>query len=113
VERYCALVDAGRLPVVRGFALDADDRLRAELIQQLMCHGRVAIAPLEARHGIGFADYFAAELERLAPLADDGLVRMTGAAIEVTPAGRLLLRAVAMVFDRYSAPQAARYSRLI
>jgi oxygen-independent coproporphyrinogen-3 oxidase len=35
-------IDAGHVPVWRGLTLDADDQLRAELIQALMCSGMIA-----------------------------------------------------------------------
>ena len=94
-------IDAGRLPLWRGLALSADDRLRAAVIAQLMCQDVIDIAAIEQRHGIDFAAYFRADLERLEPHLADGLVRREAARIAVTPAGRLLLRSIAMCFDAY------------
>ncbi|MCL4762568.1 MAG: coproporphyrinogen III oxidase, partial [Burkholderiales bacterium] len=70
---------------------------------------------LERRHGIRFADAFAAELEALAPLAADGLVEIAPDAIRVTARGRLLVRPVAMLFDRHlrEAAEEKKYSRVI
>jgi oxygen-independent coproporphyrinogen-3 oxidase len=96
-----AAIDAGRLPTWRGMRLDADDLLRADLIQQLMCHGAIDKAALEARHAICFDMYFEQELARLPPLVADGLVEVTPAAIRATSRGRLLLRIIAACFDRY------------
>jgi oxygen-independent coproporphyrinogen-3 oxidase len=118
-----AAIDAGHLPVFRGMQLDPDDVLRADLIQQLMCQGEVPVDALERRHDIVFSDYFADALARLAPLVDDGLVRIEAGRIRATVRGRLLLRNIAMCFDRYlpanrpAAPAEpvvrARYSRAI
>ena len=114
-----AAIDAGRLPVARGLVLEADDLLRADLIQGLMCHGEIDIPALEARHGIAFAEYFADDLARLYPLAEDGLVTIAPDAIRATARGQLLLRNIAMCFDRYLAPPAdaadarPRFSRAI
>ena len=112
-----AALDDGRLPVFRGMRLTEDDQLRADLIQALMCQGEVPITALERRYDIDFAQYFGDDLARLQPLADDGLVRLARDRITVTPAGRLLLRNIAMCFDRYldqSAPVATpRFSRAI
>ncbi|HSD16421.1 MAG TPA: oxygen-independent coproporphyrinogen III oxidase [Thermomonas sp.] len=94
-------LDEGRLPVFRGMRMDEDDDIRADLIQSLMCQGQVLVRAFEERHGITFADYFAADLRRLAPLADDGLVEVGPEAIRATPRGRLLLRNIAMCFDHY------------
>lgn len=101
LDDYYAALDAGRPPVWRGFARSADDTLRKALIGELMCNGVLDIGAIERRHGVVFADEFAPELRELRPLAADGLVRLTPQRIEVTPLGRLLVRRVAMVFDRY------------
>ena len=99
-----AALDEGRLPVFRGMRLNEDDQLRADLIQQLMCQGEIPVAALERRYAIDFATYFALALERLAPLAEDGLVRIERERIVVTSRGRLLLRNIAMCFDNYLQP---------
>lgn len=114
LDQYGQLIDAGRLAVVRGVQLSADDLLRRELIQGIMCQGRIDISALERKHGIDFADYFAAELTRLAPLAADQLLTVGATAIDVTLRGRLFLRNIAMVFDAYLKPaDPERYSRAI
>jgi oxygen-independent coproporphyrinogen-3 oxidase len=94
-------LDTGHLPVFRGMRMDEDDEIRADLIQSLMCQGEVRTHAFQDRHGIDFAEYFAADLQRLRPLADDGLVEIGAEAIRATPRGRLLLRNIAMCFDRY------------
>ena len=96
-----AAIDAGRLPVWRGMTMSADDILRADLIQQLMCQGYIDIVALQVRHDIDFAAYFADGLQRLQPLAADGLVEVGPESIRATPRGRLLLRVIAACFDRY------------
>ncbi len=111
-----AAIDAGRLPVWRGLALDEDDLVRADVIQGLMCRATVDIAAVESRHRIAFTRYFAQALARLRPLEADGLVTITPAAIDATPRGRLLLRLIAMCFDRYLEPMdrpAAQYSKVV
>jgi oxygen-independent coproporphyrinogen-3 oxidase len=112
---YSKAVDEGRLPIVRGLSRDADDRLRDDVIQDLMCQGRVRHAQIEDQYGIDFDAYFADELKALGPLEDDGLVQIGDDEIRVTPTGQLLLRAVAMVFDRYLRQDTAerRYSKVI
>ena len=81
--------------------MDEDDQLRADLIQQLMCQGEIPMRALERRHGIDFAEYFADALIKLQPLVDDGLAQIEADRITVTSRGRLLLRNIAMCFDRY------------
>jgi oxygen-independent coproporphyrinogen III oxidase len=96
-------VDSQRPALWRGFALSADDRVRASVIEQLMCHGRIDIAAIEAEHGIDFSDYFADALRGLDPMLADGLITRSAQSIIVTGVGRVLLRNIAMCFDRYLA----------
>ena len=93
----------------------ADDVLRAALIQELMCHGRVDGRALGRRHGVDFDRYFADELQALRRLEQDGLASCRDGVVAATRQGRPLLRLIAMCFDRYlKAPQQpARYSRAI
>ena len=110
-------LDEGRLPVFRGMRMDEDDEIRADLVQSLMCQGEIPMAALERRYGIRFEEYFGEEMQRLLPLAEDGLVRILPGRIEATSQGRLLLRNIAMCFDRYLAPPEPdarpRFSRAI
>jgi len=101
VAGWSAALDEGRLPVCRGVRLTDDDELRADLIQRLMCHGEIPVAALERRWGIVFAEYFAESVARLVPLVADGLVSVRPERITATSRGRLLLRNIAMCFDRY------------
>ena len=85
----------------RGHVLSADDRLRRDVILSIMCNLVLPKAPLEARHGIDFDSYFAAELAELVPLEADGLLELGRDALRITPLGQLFLRNVALPFDRY------------
>ena len=87
--------------------LTMDDLVRRAVIQALTCHFRVSIESIEISYLVEFRRYFAAELDGLKPLADDGLVERAPDWIVVTPKGRLLVRAVCMVFDRYLARAAS------
>lgn len=103
ISDYTRMVEAGQLPVVRGLVMDDDDRLRHAVIQEIMCRGRLDFGNVNARFGIDVSSYFSVELERLEGLQRDGLVQCSRTALTVTARGRLLLRAIAMVFDRYLA----------
>jgi oxygen-independent coproporphyrinogen-3 oxidase len=98
---YYAPLDAGRLPVVRGMELSTDDLLRRSVIQRLACDFRLTLKDFEAAYNIDFRRYFKAEMADLARLADEGLVELVDDGVVVTPKGRVLVRAVCMVFDRY------------
>ncbi len=102
LSSYYAAIAEERFPIERGYRLDADDHIRRYVIAELMCNFRVARRQVEERFAIRFDDYFAQELEELdaEPVAD-GLLTITPEALAVTPAGRLLVRNIAMVFDRH------------
>ena len=109
-------IDQGRLPVWRGMRLEEDDVIRADVIQQLMCHGTLDYRDLGRRHVIEFTTYFADALQRLRPLQDDGLVELRPDGLRATSRGRMLLRIIAMCFDRYLPTAAAstpRFSRTV
>ena len=100
---YETLLHEGRLPIYKGIEVDDDDLVRAAVITRLMCYERLDYADIGAAHGLDFAEYFGDEIGRLAPLAADGLVDIDEDSIVVTSRGRLLLRSIAMVFDRHLA----------
>lgn len=111
---YAEAIDSGRLAIARGVRLSADDLLRRDIIAQVMCRSELRFDALEAAHGIDFASAFADELTRLAPMERDGLVSIDADAIRVLPAGRMLVRNVAMLFDRYLGQSTLeRFSRTI
>jgi len=115
LDEYYERLDTGTLPVMRGVESTADDLIRRDVIQKLMCNFELDFSAVGARYGIPFTEYFATDLASLAPLADDGLIELTPRGIKVTTRGRLLVRTVAMHFDRYlrEAQQKAQYSRVI
>jgi oxygen-independent coproporphyrinogen-3 oxidase len=111
---YDAAIDAGRLALTRGVRLTADDRLRRDIITQLMCNLELRFDDFETAYGIRFAETFAPQLERLRGFAEDGLVLLSGGKLEVLTAGRMLVRNIAMVFDRYLGQQTLeRFSRTV
>ena len=115
LDDYYATLDDGRLPVVRGLELSADDLVRRAVIQALACHFRVSIESIEDAYLINFRECFAAEMKDLRRMQEEGLVDLTAEWISVTPRGRLLVRIICMVFDRYlrEAQARANYSRVI
>ena len=112
---YEALIENGQLPIRKGIAVDDDDLLRADVIQALMCYDKLSFEDFGTAHNIDFSAYFAAEIKRLQPLADDGLIELDQSGVVITQKGRLLLRSIAMVFDRYinQAENDNRFSKAI
>jgi len=98
---YEKIIESGEFPIKKGILVDDDDLLRAEVIQALMCYDRLSFDDFGARHNIDFREYFSDEIKRLAPLADDDLIELDGSGVVITQKGRLLLRNIAMTFDRY------------
>ena len=110
----------------RGHALTSEDRLRRDVILDLMCHGAIDKRAIEARHAsrvagqaeqraehragsaLAFDEHFVSELAELVPLAADGLVELGRDELRVTPLGQLFLRNVALPFDRYFRERTAR-----
>jgi oxygen-independent coproporphyrinogen-3 oxidase len=112
---YEDMIERGELPIKKGLLVDDDDLVRAAVIQELMCYDNLGFDDFSARHGIDFRDYFAAEIDKLNVLEDDGLIELGDAGIAITPRGRLLLRNIAMTFDRYIdlAENDSRFSKAI
>ena len=98
---YEEIIESGELPIVKGLLIDDDDLIRAAVIQDLMCYDSLSFDDFGNEHGIDFREYFAAEIEKLDVLEKDDLIVLSDAGIEITPRGRLLLRNIAMTFDRY------------
>jgi oxygen-independent coproporphyrinogen-3 oxidase len=94
-------IDAGTLPICRGLGLSQDDVIRGAAIQSIMCLGELKFSWLEARFDIDTDDYFAGEIRSLQQLECDGLVEFVDNGVRATSRGRLLLRIIAMCFDRY------------
>ena len=112
---YEALIEDNRLPICKGIAIDGDDIIRASAIQELMCYDRLDFAEFDERYGISVNRYFAAEIEKLSPMIEDELVTIADDGINVTPRGRMLVRNIAMTFDRHlgQAANAEQFSKAI
>jgi oxygen-independent coproporphyrinogen III oxidase len=115
LDEYYDALDHGVLPVMRGLQLNSDDLVRRGVIQALMCHFSLSFRAIEIAHLIDFRRYFATELRELEEFRDMGLVEIEDEWITITPRGRLMVRAICMVFDHYlrNAEQRARYSKVI
>jgi oxygen-independent coproporphyrinogen-3 oxidase len=115
LEAYYEHIDRNELPIARGIKLTMDDAMRRLIIQMLMCNFELSLSSIEQAYPITFSDYFAPEIEKLKALAQDGLLTIDGEWITVTPKGRLLIRNICMVFDRYlnAKLEPMRYSKTI
>jgi oxygen-independent coproporphyrinogen-3 oxidase len=114
-EPYYDALDRGELPIMRGLELDEDDIVRREIIQALMCHFELSKAAFNAEFKLDFDSYFAVEIAELKEYEREGMVKLESGWITVTPKGRMLIRNVCMVFDKYlrTKQEHARYSKVI
>lgn len=111
---YYAAVDAGHVPISKGYILTGDDKVRRQVIMRLMCDMSLDFEKISKTLEIDFEKYFAPELESLGDLEADGLLRRTDFGWDVTELGRLLIRNIAVRFDAYFAREKEqRFSKSI
>ncbi len=111
---YTDLIEKQQQAICRGVTLTRDDKIRRDLIKELICHCYLDIDKFAAQQQLDFSQYFAFELAQLEPLAKDGLLAVDHHSIQLTASGRLLVRRVCMIFDRYLPRQEQqKFSRII
>lgn len=115
INDYQDAIEGGALATIKGIRLNRDDLIRRAAINQLICHFQLDGDTFGAQQGIDFAQYFARELALLQQHQRDGLVEIDHNRLRITSRGRLLVRSICMVFDRYLDQDALeqRYSRVI
>ncbi|PCI66875.1 MAG: oxygen-independent coproporphyrinogen III oxidase [Piscirickettsiaceae bacterium] len=113
LESYNSSLEQGKLPIFKGFTLNADDKLRRAIITQLICHFELDFKAIETTYAIIFNDYFSEQLEQLNVMQKDGLLDISSTSITVKPAGRLLIRNICMIFDRYLHDKKKQFSKVI
>ncbi|WP_291866700.1 oxygen-independent coproporphyrinogen III oxidase [Bradyrhizobium sp.] len=109
---YEQAIAGGRLATVKGYALSGDDRLRAEIIERLMCDFGVDFDPICARHGLSTATVLKSS-SRLQDLISDGIVELNGTSLTVADDSRFLVRSVAAAFDAYLDGSKQLHSRAV
>lgn len=100
---YYKRIDSGEPATNVGYRMTADDHIRKETIMQLMCHLEIDKRDIEAKFGIDFEDYFAADIPKLEVFLKDGLLENNIDKIKVAGSGILVIRNIAMCFDAYLA----------
>ncbi len=115
IPSYYESINKGELATIRGYELNDDDQLRYRVIMNVMCQFEIVKKDIETQFGTHFDEYFDYELKALKRFEEEGLVILEKDRIEVTPKGKLLVRAVAMNFDRYlrEDERVRRYSRIV
>jgi len=115
LAQYTTLIETDQTAIVRGVSLSTDDKIRRDLITQLICHFSLDIKAFSQKHNIDFYQYFATEREQLMLLATDKLLSFDEEELTISAAGRILVRRVCMVFDAYRVlqNQQQKFSRII
>ena len=114
IAQYQRTLASGQLATARGLLCNQDDRIRREVIQQIICNLHLPFAHIEQAFNIDFRGYFAPQWPALQKMAADGLIALGPEQLTVLPAGRLLVRSVCMVFDAYlEQASRQRFSRVI
>lgn len=101
LEDYYHMLDADQLPIERGLLLSEEDKLRREVIMQIISKLSLQFADIEAKFNINFREHFSAALANLDGMIKDGLLQLSVDSIQVTELGRPMVRNICMVFDQY------------
>ena len=107
---YMASIERTGNATARGIAWSAADRLRGDIISELMCHFDVDLDEVCRRHGVALQSLLD-RVPALPPLIDDGLARRDGTRLAMTERGRPLVRSVCAAFDRYYTGAEGRHAR--
>jgi oxygen-independent coproporphyrinogen-3 oxidase len=113
LAEYQQIIEQGQLPIFKGIVLDQDDKIRRDVITRLICDFSLDFAEIEQRYSIDFADYFHDVFPQLEQFAEDGLLQYNWDKLDVLPGGRLLIRNICMLFDKYSQQARQRFSKVI
>jgi oxygen-independent coproporphyrinogen-3 oxidase len=98
---YYDAIDSGNLPLLKGYALTEEDKIRRQTIMRLMCDLNLDYPSMSQLLGIDFGKHFENELASLDDMEADGLILKTPTGLLVTELGRLFIRNIAMRFDAY------------
>jgi len=114
-DDYYEALDRNVLPIMRGMELNDDDLVRRSIIQDLMCHFELDKDSINTTYQIDFDQYFSTELDELREYEREGLLKLSAERVGVTPKGRMLIRNICMVFDKYlrTRQKHAIYSKVI
>lgn len=114
LNQWQSEIDEDRLPTFKQRHANQDDNIRQRVIMGLLCHLRVSFPDLNSEFDICSQDYFKEELDTLSAMEADGLVQITSDTLNITAAGRLMVRQACMVFDTYRhATETSKFSKAI
>ncbi|MBD9625147.1 oxygen-independent coproporphyrinogen III oxidase [Ensifer sp. ENS06] len=97
---YASRIASGRLATTKGYRLTDEDRLRAAIIERLMCDFSADMSAIAAAHGRDWQSFVDGN-SKLAELRKDSVIDIADGVITVRPEHRFVIRAVAAAFDAY------------
>ena len=116
LDAYRKSIEKGQLAIAKGYISNLDDRIRNQVIMTLISQFKLDVSIIEKKHNIRFFDYFSNEVHNLTPMLDEGMLEIDQSGmqttIKVTERGRLLIRCICMVFDKYL-NNTIKYSKVI
>ncbi|MBR7888427.1 oxygen-independent coproporphyrinogen III oxidase [Marinomonas sp. A79] len=116
LDDYRNSIEKGQLAIAKGYISNGDDHIRHDVIMTLISQFKLNVADIEEKYNIQFFEYFAVEVDNLAPMLDDGMLNIDQSGMQttlyVTERGRLLIRCICMVFDKYL-NNTIKYSKVI
>lgn len=101
IDDYAQRVDAGSLATFRGCLLTPEDKIRRDLITELMCHRGVDKIAFGETHNLNFNEHFKADLTLLQSFIEDELLIHNDSEIRISDQGLLVMRNIAMCFDEH------------
>lgn len=112
IKNYSARIASGRLATARGYRLTSDDRVRAAIIERLMCDFEVDLDGICTQFGFE-PDGLIKGNQKLARILDEGLADMAGGILRMRSGYRFLVRVVAAAFDTYLERSPRKYGKAV
>ncbi len=116
IDQYRISIEKGQLAINKGYISNQDDRIRHHVIMTLISSFRLDFEEVEEKYRIQFREYFQEEINQLTPMIEDGMLWIEQSneqtTLAVTERGRLLIRCICMVFDKYLNSN-IKYSKVI
>jgi oxygen-independent coproporphyrinogen III oxidase len=109
---YLASIADGKLATIRGRALTDDDRLRADIIERIMCDFGVDLDHICTPYRLTPETILRAS-PRLSKLISDGVVQFDGTSLSLAEDSRFLVRSLAAAFDTYLDGSQQLHSRAV
>ncbi|UXN07792.1 oxygen-independent coproporphyrinogen III oxidase [Bartonella sp. HY761] len=107
IGQYRRAIDEGTMATKRGIGLDDEDRLRANLIREIMCRFKIDLADY------GGIEHFQREINNMASLVKDNIVTIDGSIISITEEGLPFVRTLAALFDTYRSYGQGQFSAAV